>query len=63
METYSDLVEEGKAFCKLFWEQVPEEPRDCDEEYEECLEIAEDNEIAITACETNQFECELESAR
>ena len=63
IDTYPHLLEEGKAFCEAFREQVPEEPRDCDEELEECLEIADDNKIAVATCETNYVECELESAR
>ena len=63
IESYPDLLEEGKAFCKTFREQVPKEPRDCDAEIEECLKSANDNEIAVAACETNKIECELESAR
>ena len=63
IETYSDLLEEGKAFCEAFREQVPEEPGDCDEELEECLEIADGNEIAVATCDTVFMECELESAR
>ena len=63
IENYPDMMEEGKAFCEEFREQVPKEPRDCNEELKECLEIAEDNEIAVAACDTNKIECELESAR
>ena len=63
IDTYPHLLEEGKAFCEAFREQVSGEPRDCDEELEECLEIADGNEIAVAACETNNIECELESAR
>ena len=63
IDTYPHFLEEGKAFCEAFREQVPEEPRDCDEELKECLEIADDNEIAVATCETNYEECELESAR
>ena len=63
IETYSDLLEEGKAFCEAFREQAPEEPRDCDEELKECLEKADGNEIAVATCKTNNIECELESAR
>ena len=61
--TWPSYLEEGKALCESFRERVPEEPRDCDEELEECLKISDDNEIAVTACETNYVECELESAR
>ena len=63
IETYPDLLEEGKALCEAFREQAPEEPRDCDEELEECLEIADGNEIAVATCDTVFMECELESAR
>ena len=63
IETYSNLLEEGKAFCRVFSEQVPKEARDCDEELKECLDGAEDNEIAVAACKTNNLECGLESAR
>ena len=63
IDTYPHLLEEGKAYCEAFWEQTPEEPRDCDEELEVCLEIADGNEIAVATCDTVFMECELESAR
>ena len=63
IDTYPHLLEEGKAFCEAFREQAPEEPRDCDEELEECLEIADGNKIAVATCDTVFMECELESAR
>ena len=63
IDTYPKLLEEGKAFCELFREQFSGVPGDCDEELVECLEKAEDNDIAVAACETNKIECELESAR
>ena len=63
IDTYPHLLEEGKAFCEAFREQVSGEPRDCDKELEECLEKADGNEIAVATCETNNIECELESAR
>ena len=63
IDTYPHLLEEGKDFCKEFREQALEEPRDCDEELEECLEIADGNEIAVAACDTDFMDCKLESAR
>ena len=63
IDTYPQLLEEGKVICESVREQVPEEPRDCDDELKECLDKAEDNDIAVTACETNFVECKLESAK
>ena len=63
IDTYPNLLEEGKAYCEAFREQTPEEPRDCDKELEECLEIADGNEIAVATCDTVFMDCELESAR
>ena len=58
IDTYPHLLEEGKALCESLREQLSGEPRDCDEEWEDCLERTDD----IAACRTAHMECELESA-
>ena len=60
-ESYSDILKEDGALCKMFREhfesEVPEES--CEAEQEKCLKAAEGNIIGVAECEDAYVNCEF----